>query len=194
MFIGLIKDTGVAAQTEPELIIKVNSIFAAEIEVGSHLAVNGIVLRVSAKDEANRLTFHKSNLNKSTNYLIRERVNLEPAVRLGEEIPGTFFYGIPTGTVELVAKDSLADGGLSIQVSLADNLTNYLSVKDIACLNGIFMQIVDLGNRLLSFNVYPNTLKVTNIGEKQIGDKLNIEFDPIVVKVARIMQKFNLKK
>ena len=193
MFIGVIKDTGIVEQIEPNLVIKVHSVFAADIEAGSHLAVNGIILRVSAKDEANRLTFYKSNLNKSTNYSIRERVNLEPAVRLGEEIPGTFFYGIPTGIVELVAKDSLADGGLSIKVSFADELVNYLSVMDIACLDGAFMQIVALGDRLLSFNVYLNTLKVTNIGEKQVGDKLNIEFDPVVVKVAKILQKFNFK-
>lgn len=193
MFIGIIKDTGIVQQIEPELVIKVNSVFAAEIEAGSHLAINGRILRVLSKDEANRLTFYESNLNKSKNHLPQEKVNLEPAVRLGEEIPGTFFYGIPTGLVELVSKDSLADGNLSIKVSFADDLVNYLSVMDIACLDGAFMQIVNIDDRLLSFNVYPNTLKITNIGEKQVGDKLNIEFDPVVVKVAKILQKFNLK-
>ena len=45
MFIGIIKDTGIIEQTEPELVIKVNSNLAAEIETESHIAVNGTVLR-----------------------------------------------------------------------------------------------------------------------------------------------------
>lgn len=195
MFIGVIKDTGIVEQTEPELVIKVDSDLAAEIKVESHVAINGRVLRVSAKNDNNEvihLTFYDSNLNKPKSYLPQEKVNLEPAVRLGEEIPGTFFYGIPTGVVELVSMDSLPDGNFLMKVHFENNLVNYLSVMDIACLNGALMQIVDIDNQLLSFNVYPNTLKITNLGEKQTGDKLNIELDPIVVKVAKILPKFNL--
>lgn len=112
---------------------------------------------------------------------------------MGGKISGTAFYGIPTGIAKLVSKDSLGNGGLSIKVSFTDDLVNFLSVMDIAYSDGVFTQIVDLENRLLSFNVYLNILKVTNIGEKQIGDKLNLEFDPVVIKVAKILQKFNLK-
>ena len=195
MFIGVIKDTGVVEQTEPELVIKVNSDLASEIKTESHVAINGRVLRVSSKNDRNEvshLTFYDSNLNESKSYLPQEKVNLELAVRLGEEIPGTFFYGIPTGIVELVSMDSLPDENFLMKVSFEDDLINYLSVMDIACLNGALMQIIDIDNRFLFFNVYPNTLKITNLGEKQTGDKLNIELDPVVVKVAKILQKFNL--
>ncbi|MGL6337753.1 MAG: hypothetical protein ACRC80_01275 [Waterburya sp.] len=111
MFIGIIKNTGIVEQTEPELVIKVDSDLTAEIEVGSHIAVNGRVLRVLSKNvnnEVSYLKFYNSNLNQSQSYLPQEKVNLEPAVRLGEEIPGTFFYGIPTGTVELISRDKLS--------------------------------------------------------------------------------------
>ena len=101
MFTGAIKGTGIVEQIEPELIIKVDSDLAAAIEIKSHLAVNGLILRVRSKDvnhEVSRLKFYSSNLNHAKNYSPDEKVNLEPAVRLGEEIPGTFFYGIPLCT------------------------------------------------------------------------------------------------
>ncbi len=40
-------------------------------------------------------------------------------------------------------------------------------------------------------NVYPNTLKTTNLGEKQPGNQLSIELDPVIIKIAKIFQKFN---
>ena len=194
MFIGVIKDTGIIEQTEPKLIIKVNSDLAAEIKTDSHVSINGKTLRVSAKNDSKQvtyLTFYDSNLNQAKDYLLQTKVNLEPAVRLGEEIPGTFFYGIPTGIVELVSMDSLPDDKFLMKVNFEDDLVNYLSVMDIVCINGALMQIIDISDQLLFFNVYPNTLKITNLGEKQKGDELNIEIDPIVVKVAKILQKFN---
>ena len=94
MFIGVIKNTGIVEQTEPELVVKVDSDRSAEIEIKSHIAINGRVLKVFSKNANNkvsRLRFYNSNLNQSKSYLPQEKVNLEPAVRLGEEIPGTFF-------------------------------------------------------------------------------------------------------
>ena len=194
MFIGVIKDTGVVEQINPELIVKVDLDLAAEIKIESHVALDGRVLRVSSKEDNinfSRLKFYASNLNQTQNYLPQRKVNLERAVCLGEEIPGTFFYGIPTGLVELVSREILSDGNLEMKVSFENNLVKYLSVMDQVCLNGALLQIVDIDNHLLSFNIYPNTLKMTNLGEKQPGDKLSIEIDPSTSKIAQIFEKFS---
>ncbi len=50
MFTGVIKGTGIVKQTEPELIIKVNSNLATEVEIKSHLAINGRVFSVLSKE------------------------------------------------------------------------------------------------------------------------------------------------
>ena len=78
-----------------------------------------------------------------------------------------------------------------MKVSFENNLVKYLSVMDQVCLNGALLQIVDIDNHLLSFNIYPNTLKMTNLGEKQPGDKLSIEIDPSTSKIAQIFEKFS---
>jgi riboflavin synthase len=193
MFIGVIKGTGIVEQIEPELVIKVDSDFAAEIEIKSHIAINGRVLRVLSKDvnnEVSHLKFYNSNLYQFKNYLPQEKVNLEPAVRLGEEIPGTFFYGIPTGLAKLVSQESLSNGNLLMKVSFESDLVDYLSVMDCVCLDGIFLQIIEIYNHFLSFNIYSSTLETTSLREKQSGT-LSIELDPLTLKIAKIFQRFN---
>jgi riboflavin synthase len=194
MFVGVIKDTGVVEQTEPELVIKVDSDASARIETKSHVAINGRVFKVLSKevnDEVSRLKFYSSNLNRANNYSSQEKVNLEPAVRLGEEIPGTFFYGIPTGIAKLVAKELLPNDNLLIKVAFENDLVNYLSVGDCVCLDGVFVQIINLDDRLISFNIYSSTLKSTNLRDKQSG--FNIELDPFTLKIAKLFQKFNFQ-
>lgn len=192
MFTGVIKGTGIVKQTEPELIIKVNSNLATEVEIKSHLAVNGRVFRVLSKeveDEVSHLKFYNSNLNRVENYSPQEQVNLETAVRLGEEIPGTSFYGIPTGIAKLISKELLPNSNLLIKVAFENDLVDYLSVGYCVCLDGIFLQIINLDNRVIGFNIYSSTLKSTNLRDKQSED-FNIELDPFTLKIAKILQKF----
>ena len=194
MFIGLIKDTGIVEQIEPELIIKIPSDLAAEIKIESHLAIDGRVLRVSLKEDKNNfslLKFYASNLNQAKNYWPQKKVNLERALRLGEEIPGTFFYGIPNGLVKLVSRERLPSEKFLIKVSFENDLIKYLSVMDQVCLDGVLLQVIDIDNYLLSFNIYSNTLKITNLGEKEPGDLLSLELDPLTTKIARILPKLN---
>ena len=77
-----------------------------------------------------------------------------------------------------------------MKVSFESNLVNYLSVSDCVCLDGIFLQIINIDNDVLSFNVYCSTLKATSLREKQ-SETLSIELDPFTLKIAKIFQKFN---
>ena len=70
-------------------------------------------------------------------------------------------------------------------------VVNYLSINDQVSLNGVALLIKDIEAEILCFELYPNTLSKTNFGETQVGDLLNIEVDPIIVKIARIFEKIN---
>ncbi len=192
MFIGLIKETGIIEQIKPELIIKISSDFASEIKVESHLSVDGRVLRVLSQEDKDRfscLKFYPSNLNQFQNYSLQKQVNLEPAVRLGDEIPGTFFYGIPTGFVKFISMERLSEERFLMKVSFENDLIEYLSVMDSVSLNGALLQVIDIKDDLLSFNIYSTTFKTTTFKKNKPGDLLNIELDPITAKIARIFKK-----
>lgn len=202
MFTGFIKETGKIEQVNPiesgaELIIQISETLAAEIQIKSHVAIDGRVLTVLDKEENNDfsyLKFYASNLNKVKTFLPQKRVNLERAMRLGEEIPGTFFYGIPSGQVKVISHEMFANGLSLMKVSFEDDLINYLSVKDQVCLDGVLLQIKELASPLISFELYPSTLSLTNLGERRAGDLLSIEIDPILAKISRIFEKFNAQE
>ena len=63
---------------------------------------------------------------------------------------------------------------------------NYLSVGDQACFNGVLLQIKELNTDVIGFELYPETLRLTNLGERQVGDLLWIEIDPFIAKISRI--------
>ncbi|MDJ0535599.1 MAG: hypothetical protein QNJ70_24450 [Xenococcaceae cyanobacterium MO_207.B15] len=197
MFTGFIKETGIIEQVKPissgaELIIKISLAFAAEIQIKSHIAIDGRVLTVLDKEEYTDfsfLKFYASNLNKVKTYLPQRRVNLERAMRLGEEIPGAFFYGVPSGMVKVIFLEMLSNGKLIMKVSFEDDLINYLSVMDQVCLDGVLLQIKELNADVIGFELYPNTLNVTNLGERQVGDLLSLEIEPFLAKISRIFEK-----
>ncbi len=200
MFTGLIKETGIVERINPiesgvELIIQISPQFAAEIQVNSCIAIDGRALNVLHREDStdfSLLKFYASHVNKIANLISKKRVNLERAIRLGEEIPGTFFYAVPSGQVKLIYIEKLSGGRLTFQVSFEDDLVNYLSIKDQVCLNGVSLQIRDMKANILYFELYPSTLDLTNLGERQVGDLLTIEIDPIITKIARIFQKNQL--
>ena len=66
---------------------------------------------------------------------------------------------------------------------------NYLSVGDQACFNGVLLQIKELNTDVIGFELYPETLRLTNLGERQVGDLLWIEIDPFIAKISRIFEK-----
>ncbi|MDJ0703378.1 MAG: hypothetical protein QNJ46_08865 [Leptolyngbyaceae cyanobacterium MO_188.B28] len=200
MFTGLIKETGIVETVNPiesgaELIIQISPQFAAEIQIKSHIAIDGRVLTVLHKEDYTNfsfLKFYASNLNKVTTYLPKRKVNLERAMRLGQEVPGTFFYGIPTGQVKVISLDMLPEGKSILKVYFEDKLTKYLSTMDQVCLDGVLLQIKDITDHLICFELYPSTLSLTNLGERQVGEFLKVEIDPLIVKVSRIFEKLNL--
>lgn len=159
MFTGFIKETGIIEQVNPiqsgaELIIQTSSTFADEIKIKSHIAINGRVLTVVEKEENpnfSLLKFYASNLDKVASFVSQKRVNLERAIRLGEEIPGAFFYGVPSGKATIISLEMLSNELLIMKVSFEDTLIKYLSVMDQVCLDGVLLQIKELNADIIGF-------------------------------------------
>ncbi|MGK7899354.1 MAG: Lumazine-binding protein [Xenococcus sp. (in: cyanobacteria)] len=197
MFTGYIKETGIIEQVNPiesgaELIIQISPQFAAEIPLKSHIAIDGKVLTVLEKEDRTNfsfLKFYTSNLKKVATFVPQRKVNLERAMRLGEEIPGAFFYGVPSGRVKVISLEMLSNVKLIMKVSFDDIFLKYLSVRDQVCLDGVLLQIKELSADVMGFELYPSTLSLTNLGERQVGDLLWIEIDPFIAKISRILEK-----
>ncbi|NEP89516.1 MAG: hypothetical protein F6K18_23275 [Okeania sp. SIO2C2] len=108
---------------------------------------------------------------------------------MGEEISGSLFYGVPSGYCQLISKENLSGGGIKIEVLWKNDFLQYLDVKDLICLDGVLLIIRDMAKFSLVFDIYPETVNLTNLVEKEIGEYFAIEIDPIVKKVGQILAK-----
>ena len=201
MFTGIIKETGSIQQLFPsgtgmELTIQVSSQFAREVEKQSHVSIDGKVLTVVEKQDYpdhSLLRFYLSSA-KVANFNLSRIINVERAIQSGEEIPGIFFYGLASGYAKLVEQQKLSDGKVLMTVVFESYLIQYLSVHDQVCVDGILLLIKNIVNDHLSFELYPQTLQLTNLDDRKVGNLLRIEIDPITVKIARIFEKLNFER
>ncbi|MEM1169744.1 MAG: Lumazine-binding protein [Cyanobacteria bacterium P01_H01_bin.35] len=197
MFTGIIQQTGKTYQINPEgsgceLIIDVSPSLYAEVEIKSNISINGRALTILAKETSGELyllKFYLGSTKVPAQYQDQKKLNLERSIRLGEEISGPLFYGVPSGYCQLISRENLLGGGIKIEVNWESEFFQYLDIKDQVCLDGVLLIIKELGKSSLLFDIYPETVNLTNLAEKKIGEDFAIEIDPMVKKIGQILAK-----
>ncbi len=197
MFTGFIKESGIvekiiSSDSDIELTIKVSHQFGLDIKIKSHLSLDGQVFTVLNKQDKNDsffLSFYLSNPRKAEHYELGKKVNLEKAISVGDELPGTWFYGVPSGQGKILRIKSLEGEKLAMDVTWENKMMKYLDVKDQVCIDGVLLQIKQITDSSLSFELYPETLRITNLDHKKEGNIINIEVDPIVKKISQVMER-----
>ena len=195
MFTGIITDVG-------ELIGREGGRFAIRsgyapdgIAIGASIACNGVCLSVVTVRADGRngsaFTVDVSNetLSKTTldSWQVGERINLERALRAGDELGGH----IVSGHVDDVAQilDLKTDGeSLRVTLELPDHLAPYAAPKGSIALDGTSLTVNEVSGNRFGVNLIPVTLTQTTWGRKKRGDEVNVEIDLFARYVARIME------
>ncbi len=160
---------------------------------GASVAHNGCCLTVT-RIEGERVDFDlMQETLRATNLgelAVGDRVNFERAARFGDEIGGHAMSGHILCTAEVVAVETGANNH-RIRFRLPDAWRKYLFTKGYIGIDGISLTIGEVQGREFDVNLIPETLARTTIGERRIGDRVNIEIDPqtqaIVDTVERIL-------
>jgi riboflavin synthase len=196
MFTGIISDLGtVAARDGGRFAIRCG--YAAEsIALGASIACDGACLTaVAVAAEAgggSTFTVDVSNETLARTTLDEwqpgRRVNLERALRAGEELGGHLVAGHVDGVGRIV---DMRDDGQSrrFAVEAPAELARYIAPKGSVALDGISLTINEVAGRRFGINVIPHTLTHTTLGARKPGDRVNLEVDPIARYVARLMDR-----
>ena len=177
-------------------MVRISSELGAELELKSNLALDGKVFTVLKKKEevdSCCLHFYLSNPHKLKGYWLNKQINLERAIRAGEEIPSALFSGIPSGTGQVVELKPIGEDKLQMEVYWEDPLLQYLDIKEQVCLDGVLLGIKKIVDSSIFFELYGETLKLTNLDQRKGGDSVNIEVEPMVKKFAQIFEKLKRK-
>ena len=203
MFSGIISALGVVKN------ITYNDIYSIDIEVkkinledfeksdnlikiGCSIACSGVCLTLTGKKD-NILTFDisKETMNKTnlSHWKIGKLVNLERALRVGDEIGGHFVTG-HVDTVLKLQKILEEEGSKILYINLNDEISPYIASKGSITIEGISLTVNDVKNDYFNVNIIPFTWNNTNLKNVKVNDFVNIEIDLL----SRYLVNYQKKK
>ncbi len=115
------------------------------------------------------------------------RLNLERALRLGDELGGHLVSGHVDGIADLVAREDLPDMA-RISFRAPSELARFIASKGSVALDGISLTVNEVDGDRFSVLIIPHTLKVTTIGALRAGARLNLEVDQMARYAARLLE------
>jgi riboflavin synthase len=115
------------------------------------------------------------------------RVNLERSLRIGDELGGHMVSGHVDGIAEIVSRRDF-DGMAHFRFRAPTELAKFIAVKGSVALDGTSLTVNSVEGDTFEVLLIPHTLKVTTWGERQPGDKVNIEVDTMARYAARLIE------
>ncbi len=162
-----------------------------EAAIGDSIAINGACLTV-VEIRSSRLAFDISDETlRSTNLgelRAGDRVNLEPALRLGDRLGGHIVTGHIDGSGRMRSK-SLEGEVYKIAIETDPWIADYLVEKGSVAVDGISLTVVDVMRDGFSLVVIPHTAGMTTLGFKGVGDRVNVEVDILGKYVSKYLKK-----
>ncbi|MFT6212591.1 MAG: riboflavin synthase [Alphaproteobacteria bacterium] len=194
MFTGIITDIGVITDIihDTDMTITLQTHFdISTIDIGASIACNGICLTVTTKDyDHQHISFCLSNetLNNTTakNWVIGQKINLERALKMGDELGGH----LVTGHIDEVATiDSITPDARSFDIKIAapSEVMAFIAPKGSICCDGISLTVNKVYDRFFHVNIIPHTQQVTNWQNLNKNDSINLEIDMMARYMARYL-------
>lgn len=191
MFTGIITDMGEIRSLDQrgDLRARIGCGYdTSTIEIGASIACDGVCLTVIATGpdwfevEISAETVSKSNLS---DWDAGRAVNLERALKVGDELGGHIVSGHVDGVAEVVA---IRDEGDSTRVTLRapESLARFIAPKGSVALNGTSLTVNEVAGCDFGINFIPHTKDVTTWGRVATGDRVNLEIDTLARYVARL--------
>ena len=193
MFTGIVTDIGFikSVDNDKETRLKVATSYEMmSIEMGASICCSGICLTVLEKGldwfvvEASEETLSKTTLRE---WRAGSRVNLERALKIGDELGGHIVYGHVDGVSQLTDVKVVGESA-SMTFKAPEDLKCFIAKKGSVTLDGVSLTVNKVEDCTFTINVIPHTLQVTTIGELECGDGVNLEIDVLARYVFRFQE------
>jgi len=199
MFTGIITHLGkvesLSFNKKNDLLLKIstNKKISRKLEIGCSIACNGICLTLIEKKlsgakiifafQASEETCSKTNLK---NWSVGQLINLEFALRFGDELGGHLVSGHVDGVAKITAIKSIKTSH-RFTFETKKELMKFITEKGSVTLDGISLTVNEVKKNSFSINAISHTLKNTNLQNAKIGDSINLEIDTIARYIQKLM-------
>ena len=194
MFTGIIEELGTVASVEVledsiRLGIK-GTLVREDLAQGESVSVNGVCLTAAEVTPEGFLadvmleTLNRSSLSGITE---GERVNLERAMSGAGRFGGHVVQGHVDGVAEIISREPSANWEV-VKVRIPSELSKYVVHKGSITFDGVSLTVNDISGDVVSLSLIPETLRLTTLGAKQVGDKLNVEADILAKHIEKLIE------
>lgn len=199
MFTGLVEEIGVVRQIREEAADNAISLaieckrVRQDAAIGDSISINGCCLTV-VKIEGDVLEFQAGEETMSRTNLggleVGSKVNLERALKAGDRLGGHYVSG-HVDAIGKVQQRNDVDQWAEFWFEVPSELTRQMASKGSVTVDGISLTLVAVEKERFSVALIPHTLKETTLGERKVGDAVNIETDILAKYVQQQLTRIN---
>jgi riboflavin synthase len=195
VFTGIVKELGIVVSSGEaaggrELLVRAPKT-AARAGVGDSIAVDGCCLTATALD-ADAIVFHAvpETIARTTLGSLEPgaRVNVEPALRAGDELGGHYVQGHVDAVGRIQSVEAEGEG-LRVFVEAPDDVLRYCVVKGSITVDGVSLTVAELGEDAFAVALVPHTLEATTLSALRPGQAVNLEADVLAKYVEALVAR-----
>ena len=153
--------------------------FDEGLEVGASVALDGVCMTVvSIEGTVVRFDAIPETLERTTlgGLVAEDWVNVERSLRMGDELGGHILSGHILMTARILQRTERGEG-VDLLIENPTEAIPYILEKGYVAVDGMSLTVGEVGESSFALHIIPETLRVTTIGEKQVGHSVNIEID-----------------
>lgn len=200
MFTGIVTDMGEVRSVKPQADnLHRITIFCryprAELIEGASIACSGVCMTVVGSGEEDSRTWFAVDAAAETlavttvgRWRHGGRVNLERALKMGDELGGHLVTGHVDGIATVIAREDLTDMA-RFALRAPPALARFVATKGSVALDGVSLTVNEVEGDSFSVLIIPHTLQATTFGALRKGDEVNLEIDTMARYAARLMER-----
>src|SRR4051794_14551512 len=204
MFTGIVTDIGEIVDFTPTAQGQLHRLRIAcrydqtTIPDGASIACNGVCLTVVASGveggkDAQRTWFDVDAaaetlaMTTAKHWRVGTRLNLERALKIGDELGGHIVAGHADGIASIVTRDDLSDMA-RFALRTTRELARFIAAKGSVTLDGVSLTVNTVDDVVFSVLIIPHTLAVTTLGDWRAASEVNLEVDLMARYAARLSE------
>ncbi|MER9017492.1 riboflavin synthase [Mesorhizobium sp. M0898] len=199
MFTGIVTDVGTVAAVKPlreGVGLRIDTAYDPQtIAIGASISCGGVCLTVTGlpEDGANARWFEVEaweealRLTTAMGWKSGTRINLERALKIGDELGGHIVSGHVDGMAEIVGRKEEGDA-VRFTLDAPRELAKFIAPKGSVALDGTSLTVNNVEGSRFDVLLIHHSLTVTTWGERQVGDRVNLEIDTMARYAARLVE------
>ena len=195
MFTGIVEELGKVVAIEDQgdamRLTIAGPLVTSDVSRGDSIAVCGACLTAVEIENGNftadvmKETLRLTSLGSLT---VGSPVNLERAMTAATRFGGHVVLGHVDGVGTVISREP-SEHWEWVRVSIPRELMKYVVLKGSITIDGISLTVNEVGEDFIGLSLIPETLRLTTLGSKQPGDKVNVEVDIMAKHIEKLLQE-----